>query len=329
MTRATKETTTTEPSQGDAQFRNAFDQYVGEGAAIPLDDAPDATVGLSPDSLIWEFVGDWRVAFFGFQRIAGIETSIEQIGQGLYEHSRVWTDVAGRGRRTAYNMMQVIYSDSQDHWGGQIRDFHKPVKGTMPDGSRYHALNPELWYWIHATFVDLIIYGTDTFIRRLSHEEKAQIFEESKGWYRLYGISDRAQPDTYEEFLEYWDDMVARAVPTQTVMHGTGYIRRGLPRPRRIPRVVWNVVSAPLNAYTQTMLVGTLPPHLREVCGLEWSDQKERRFQRATATLRALNPVISRLPMRLRYNSHAVRAFERTGVKPGPARLPLTRKAGR
>lgn len=43
--------------------------------------------------------------------------------------------------------------------GRTVRDFHTGIKGTFPDGERYHALDPETYYWAHATFVDTMLYG--------------------------------------------------------------------------------------------------------------------------------------------------------------------------
>jgi uncharacterized protein (DUF2236 family) len=186
----------------------------------------------------------------------------------------------------------------------------------MDDGARYHALSPELWYWIHATFIDAIIYNTDTFIRRLSYAEKVQIFEEGKAWYALYGISDRPQPQTYEEFLRYWEDMLDRSAPTHTLMYGTGYLRRGIPGPKVVPAPVWKVLTAPLNAYARTMIVGTLPPQIRATARLEWSDRQERIFQRGAALMRRLNPVLNRLPVKVLYTPWATKAWAREGIDP-------------
>ena len=52
--------------------------------------------------------------------------------------------------------------------GHEVRDFHRPIKGKLPDGSPYSALNPDTYYWAHACFVEHLITATDTFIRRLS-----------------------------------------------------------------------------------------------------------------------------------------------------------------
>lgn len=295
-----------------------FDEGVREATPAPteLPDDLEAAPRLGPDSLTWKYFGDWRVHVFGFQRIAGTENSIEQIEQGIRDHSVFFNDPIARANRTARSVMRSIYSDDPYGWGRQVRDFHRDIKGEMPDASRYHALNPELWYWIHATFVDQLIYVTDTFIRRLSEEEKVQIFEESKVWYGLYGVSSRSQPQSYEEFCTYLDGMHDRLATTPTVRYATGYLRQGLPGPRWMPKPVWRIVSAPANAALRTVIVGTLPPQLRESCDLPWNDRKERRFQRFAAVARALDPVVNRLPMRVRYTRWALEGWEREGVDP-------------
>ncbi len=307
-----------------------FDAGIREAVAMPVaDEVAEATPALGADSLVWKFYGDVR-GLFGFQRVAGTENCIEQLGKGVEDHSVVFSDTIGRARRSGPPIMKTIYSDDPHGWGRTVRDFHKPIKGTISDGSRYHALNPELFYWAHATFVDQVIYVTDTFIRRLSYEEKAQIFAESKDWYRLYGVSERNQPQTYEDFLRYWDGMLERFVPTRTIRYGTGYLRQGIPRPKKVPRPVWAVLSAPLNAIARTVVVGTLPAQMREVCDLDWDERKERRFQRFAATMRALNPLFNRLPVRRLYLPWAAQGWEREGVDPRPLhnRPPATPKRG-
>ena len=39
-----------------------------------------------------------------------------------------------------------------DERGRTIRDFHTEIKGTDDHGRRYHALDPEIFWWAHATF---------------------------------------------------------------------------------------------------------------------------------------------------------------------------------
>ncbi|WP_040797332.1 oxygenase MpaB family protein [Nocardia higoensis] len=297
-----------------------FDIGVREAVPGAVDDAlrPDAP-RLGPDSLVWKFYGDIRVTAFGFQRPAATENCIEQLAQGVEDHSVIFSDLRGRGARTIPPIMETVYSEDPYGTGRRVRDFHKTIKGTIADGSRYHALNPELFYWAHATFVDQVIYMADTFIRRLSYEEKKQIFEESRTWYELYGVSSRNQPGTYEEFLSYWDAMTARFAPTRVVRYGTGYLRKGLPRPKQaaaIPTPVWRALTAAPNAFLRMVGIGTLPPEARAACDLAWDDEQERRFQRFAAFMRALNPLFNRLPVGLLYLPWAARAWKRHGVDP-------------
>ena len=231
-----------------------FDTGVREAVPLLVDEVAEAAPRLGPDSLIWKFYGDHRTQFFGFQRVAGVENCIEQLAQGVLDHSVIFSDTLGRAKRTAPPLMKTVYSDDPYEWGRKVRDFHKPIKGTISDGSRYHALNPELFYWAHATFVDQVIYNTDMFIRRLTDAEKEQIFNEGKVWYSLYGVSGRGQPQTYAEFVTYWDDMLERFVPHKTVLYGTGYIRKGIPGPRWLPTPIWKMVSAPTSSGSSSAL---------------------------------------------------------------------------
>jgi cytochrome P450/uncharacterized protein (DUF2236 family) len=293
-----------------------FDDGIREAVPMPVDDEfSTATPRLGADSLVWKFYGDIR-GLLGFQRLAGTENCVEQLGKAVEDHSVIFSDTVGRARRSGPPIMKTVYSADPQRWGRTVRDFHRPIKGTISDGSRYHALNPELFYWAHATFVDQVLYITDTFIRRLSYEEKVRIFEESKIWYRLYGVSDRGQPQTYEQFVEYWNGMLERFVSTRTIRYGTGYLRKGLPKPKWLPALAWRVATAPLHAFLRTVIVGTLPPQMRAVCDLPWDDRKERRFQRFAATMRALNPLFNRLPVRMLYLPWAAEAWRRVGVDP-------------
>lgn len=113
--------------------------------------------------------------------------------------------------------------------------------------------------------------------------------------------------------------MLERFVPTPTIMYATGYIRKGLPRPKKlqkIPMPVWKAFSAPVNRMIRTIVVGTLPQQMRDVCQLEWDQKKEKRFQRFAATMRVLNPLFNRLPVQALYVPWGAEAWKREGVDP-------------
>ena len=44
---------------------------------------------------------------------------------------------------------------------------HRRSRASSPDGRPYSALNPDTYYWAHATFVEHMVIAADTFIRPL------------------------------------------------------------------------------------------------------------------------------------------------------------------
>ncbi len=302
-----------------------FDAGIREAEPMIVDDTPPDTAGeivrprLGADSLVWKFYGDSR-GILGFQRLAGTENCIEQLGQAVLDHSVIFSDFLGRAKRTGPPVMKTVYSTEPEKWGGRtVRDFHKDIKGTISDGSRYHALNPELFYWAHATFVDQVLFITDTFIRRLSYARRCRSSRRARSGtsstVSATAGSRRPMRSSSPTGTTCWTD----SSPHKTIVYATGYIRQGLPRPKKIPAPVWKVLSAPLNAFIRTVIVGgTLPQQMRDVCGLEWNDKKEKNFQRFAAFMRAINPLFNKLPLKTLYVPWAYEAWQKVGVDPRP-----------
>jgi uncharacterized protein (DUF2236 family) len=210
--------------------------------------------------------------------------------------------------------MMTVYGAEGDDEGTRVRDFHRDIKGDMPDGQRYHALDPETYFWAHATFVEQVLYFADTFVKRLTDAEREQIYLESKTWYRRYGVSDRPMPATYAEFEQYWDRMLDEIlVPHQTAKYGVGYVTKGFPRPKGVSPLAWRLVSPLFNPAAASITTGGMPPRARDMLGLPWSDRKERAYQRFAALWRSrpVNWVWDRLPMSVRYNKFAQEGYGR------------------
>ena len=133
---------------------------------------------LGPDSLTWRFFGDHRMALLG-PRAAVLQNMLPALGQGVQDHSVWFAETLARLQRSIPPIYDTVYGADPGATGRQVRDFHRPIRGRLPDGSPYSALNPETYYWAHACFVEHLITATDTFIRRLSRAEKEQLFAES------------------------------------------------------------------------------------------------------------------------------------------------------
>ena len=213
--------------------------------------------------------------------------------------------------------MMTVYGSDDDNPGQKVRDFHKNIKGEMPsqDGqpaARYHALDPETYYWAHATFVEQVLYFADTFVKRLSDDEKERIYLESKAWYRRYGVSDRAMPATYAEFVQYWDRMMDEiVVGHKTAQYGVGYVTKGFPKPKGVSPLAWKLIAPVFNPMAAFLTTGGLPPRARVLLDLPWTERQERNYQRFAAFWRSrpVNWIWDRLPMSVRYNTFAQRGY--------------------
>ena len=151
---------------------------------------------MGPESLVWRYFGDNRMYLIG-PRPAVLQNMLAELGQGVLDHSVFFSDTAARVKRSLPPIFMTVYGADDDNTGQQVRDFHRDIKGDMPSGERYHALDPDTYFWAHATFVEQVLYFADTFVKRLTDGEKEQIYLESKTWYRRYGVSDRPMPADY------------------------------------------------------------------------------------------------------------------------------------
>jgi uncharacterized protein (DUF2236 family) len=268
---------------------------------------------LGPQSLVWRYFGDNRMFLIG-PRPAVLQNMLAELGQGVLDHSVFFDDTAARVKRSLPPIFMTVYGADDDNPGLRVRDFHRDIKGDMPDGNRYHALDPETYFWAHATFVDQVLYFADTFVKRLTRAEKEQIYLESKTWYRRYGVSDRPMPADYAEFERYWDRMIDEVVVAhRTAKYGVGYVTKGFPRPKGVRPAVWRLIALVFNPVAAFLTTGGMPPRTRTLLGLPWSERQERRYHRFAALWRSrpVNWVWDRLPMRLRYNEFAQTGYAR------------------
>lgn len=226
-----------------------------------------------------------------------------------------FSDTAARVKRSLPPIFITVYGSDDEHPGRQVRDFHHQIEGDMPGGQRYHALDPQTYYWAHATFVEQVLYFAGTFVTRLTDDDKQQIYAESKTWYRRYGVSDRPMPADYAEFERYFDDMLDRVlVAHRTAKYGVGYVTKGFPCPKGVPPLLCQLIAVVFNPAAAFLSTGGLPPRARILRGLPWTDrQQRRRYRRLAAVCRSqpVNWLWDHLPMRLRYNAFARAGYAR------------------
>src|ERR1700730_6127283 len=176
----------------------------GQPETIKHRDDKPASAPLGPDSLTWKYFGDLRTGMMGVW-IGAIQNMYPELGAGVEEHSILLREPLQRVARSVYPIMGVVYDGSRAaDTGEQIKQYHHTIKGVDATGRRYHALNPETFYWAHATFFMLVIKVAEYFCGGLTEAEKRQLFDEHVQWYRMYGMSMRPVPKSWEDFQEYW-----------------------------------------------------------------------------------------------------------------------------
>lgn len=166
-----------------------------------------APTTLDADSLLWRYLGDRRFVM-SMCRAVSLQMLHPAIASATHEFSLVRQRVFVHKRRTAPCIIRSAYEPDFDEVR-LIRYSHDQFRSRTPDGASYHALNPAIFFFEHATYVDALFTCVDVFFGGLDTDGREQLYRETCEWYRRYGISDRLMPATAGEFYEYFDDALA------------------------------------------------------------------------------------------------------------------------
>ncbi|KZM74423.1 oxygenase MpaB family protein [Nocardia terpenica] len=256
---------------------------------------------LGPDSLLWKAAGDWRI-YLMTPATSLMLNMLPGVSAGVEQHSTtVFVEPWARLLRSVPQIQEGVFDPRMAE---RIRDYHGQIKGTDAHGERYHALSPELYYASHAVFTYTAMTMIDLFDHRLSDAEKADCYEESKIWYRNYGVSDRVMPPTWPEFQDYFGKLIAEGMENTAV---TAYLldlyhRPGAYRPAQMPPIVWRLLAPVVGSHARLLAAAAVPEICRERAGLRFSRVDRARFAALSATVRTIWP---RLPERVRITPRA------------------------
>lgn len=277
----------------------------------------DAPVPLGPDSLTWRYFGDWRGLLQGLWA-GSMQNMHPELGAGVEEHSRFFEERTQRLFRSLYPIGGVVFDqDRARQTAEEIRGYHTDIKGIDDKSRRYHALNPDTFYWAHATFFVGMLHTAERFAGGLTEQQKRQLFDEHIQWYRLYGMSMRPVPKTWPEFQQYWDrmcrDVLEDNKATRDVLDISDVRLAGVAQhlPTWINRVaqrgfVW-------------LTIGLYDPPVRELLGFAWTPRDEWLLNRFG---NAVHLVFRLIPERRRYHPRARAGWDRaTGRIPVDAPL--------
>ena len=217
------------------------------------------------------------------------------VAAGVTEHSTYATDPFGRLLRTLTSSFDVVFG-SRSRAEATIRRvnaIHSSVRGDLPGGGRYSALDPEALLWVHATLVDTALRVYSRFIAPLSPEEEQAYHREAARVAVLLRIPVAHIPDTIGE-LRAWMDGMLRSGVVHVTPEARDIARTVLYPTPWLPRAIWDAAHL--------ISLATLPPLLRTQYGIGWSAGRERGVDRLAAVTRRAMPLV---PPMLRFAPHA------------------------
>jgi uncharacterized protein (DUF2236 family) len=282
-----------------------------------------------PGSVLYESYGD-RLGFLCAGTTGLLQLMYPALGRGVEEHSAFYDEPLDRLLRSVPQIVSIIYDgDLHPEQARRVRDFHRDIKGEMPashGGARYHALDPETFFWAHATFVDVAFRVDDLDGgRSMDHARRSAYYLETLEWWRAYGLTMRVAPPTYDAFVEYWDHHVEHVLELTPAAQGlVDFMNRPWSmRQDHLPRALWVAATRVGGIPARDVAVGALPPRARELCGFTWTPAQRAGFE-------AFRKVVTRtwphLPERVRLLPAARAAYRRrgrTGLDAAWARLGL------
>ena len=232
------------------------------------------TAGLYSEDSITRRVNRENVLLLGGGRALLMQLAHPKVAAGVDEHSDFRTHPVRRLRRTVRMTMAIVFGDlkTAEAAAQAVNRVHGRVRGED-----YHALDPDLLLWVHATLVDSALVTYERFVQRLSPGDREQFYQESKLLGELLRIPRSRFPDRLADFKTYVQGMIDGGpvrVGEQARALGRLVLRprlRLLPGPAMIP---FEIVTA-----------GLLPPALREQYGLPWGAAQQRAFRVAVAAV--------------------------------------------
>jgi uncharacterized protein (DUF2236 family) len=271
---------------------------------------------LGPDSLAWRSLGDPRY-FFGAGYALMLQVAHPTVGSGVRDHSTFEEDPWGRLMRTTDYLFLLVYGGkAAGPMGRQLRELHKSIKGVNPDGTRYHALEPEAYAWVHATLMEASFAAGERFVGGMTAADRERLYAEYMPLGRLVGVRPGDLPETLAEFRDYVDTMIAeRLVRHETVDLLLSLL--GNPAPPGVPVIdqLWPLLRIAPSRALSTATLGLLPPLLRERFGVRWTDGQQAELRALGAASRALTPM---MPARLRNVGPEYLRRRRAAIAAGP-----------
>ena len=243
--------------------------------------------GLYSDDSITRRVNRENILLLGGGRALLMQLAHPKVAAGVDEHSDFRAHPVRRLKRTVHMTMAIVFGDMEtaEAAARAVNKAHGRVRGED-----YHALDPDLLLWVHATLVDSALVTYETFVQPLTDEEREDFYQESKLLGELLRIPRAKFPERLRDFDAYIAQMIDSGPVTVTDQ------ARALGRLVLRPRL--RLLPGPAMIPFEVVTAGLLPAALREQYGLPWGAAQRRAFRLAVAAVPrvvALTPPVLRV----------------------------------
>jgi uncharacterized protein (DUF2236 family) len=264
--------------------------------------AAEAAGLYGPTSMAWRLNREATLLLGAGPRALLMQLAHPLIAEGVNQHSDFREDPWRRLRGTLKSYLAIVYGTTTTARAEirRLNGLHRTVNGPVLDpaarrqsgADRYDARDPILALWVHATLVDATLVTYDAWIQRLTRDERACAYAETRSIGRAFGIPDAILPADIDAFETY---LAAQTGPDGPI--------RVTPTARELAWTVLNPplgplhpalagIPAPFYAWTLWPAVGLLPAHIREDYGLPWGPRERAVSAWLTAGFRAWRPTL-------------------------------------
>jgi uncharacterized protein (DUF2236 family) len=216
-------------------------------------------------------------------------------GYGVSQHDRVFDGridpvgfehEIGRFRDTMELVMGVVFGGPKSaDIAYAVRELHRGVHGTLPDGNRYHAWNPRMWRWFWSGSVSAWMNLYEAFQGYPSEAFRDDVYVGFVELGRQFGVGD--MPPSYQEFVAYWPnerDLFGAGTPEARFLADqlTGRLLKPT-KAQWIPTWAWILVTLPVRRTFRMALLAGFSPEQNEQIGVHknWFDELELRVHKA------------------------------------------------
>lgn len=231
-----------EPVRGDV--RRSVRRALGVPSDPPRRTADPQRAFLPPDGIARQVHGDLPSMVVGGLAALLLQTLHPLAMAGVADHSNYREDAIGRLRRTASFVGATTFGSVEEAERAieQVREVHRRIVGTAPDGRPYRADDPDLLTWVHVAEVWSFLqaaqhYGT----RRLSRPECDRYLAETSVVARALGAT--WVPESADEVTAYFRRIRPELYAGPQAAAARDFLLRGVGR-RPNDRAVYAVIVA-------------------------------------------------------------------------------------